>query len=392
MTDNRRRSVAVLCAALGAGVMPLAAQAADDLATLRAEVDDLKKQVSGGDWTRADSQLHLAGYGMVTYIDSKHIDSKQSGVNNSFGQVQFSPIFHYQYKDLVMLESELEIVAAQDGTTETAMEYLTVDLFLNDYMTLVAGKFLSPLGQFRQNMHPAWINKLASMPPGFHEKEGAVPQSEVGVELRGGIPLGAARANYAVYVGNGPELHSSGGEIEEIATEGFTADKDGKKVLGGRLGILPIAKLEIGVSGAAGKTSITNNGGAAVTGEPTRDYSATGADAAYQVADVNLRAEYMKQKAGAAPTSLYATEEAIWKTWYGQAAYVVPTTKIELVARYGNLDAPGIVMDKKQTALGINYLFAANVMAKLTYEVNKGKVAGTAADADRTLVQLAYGF
>ena len=166
MTNNRKRSIAVLCATLAAGAIPVAAHADDDLATLRAEVDELKKQVSGTEWMHADSQAHLAGYGSVTYVDSN-----QSGVNSSFDQVQISPVFHYQYKDLAMLESELELVAAQDGTTETALEYLDVDLFLNDYMTLVAGKFLSPLGQFRQNLHPAWINKLASMPPGFHEME-----------------------------------------------------------------------------------------------------------------------------------------------------------------------------------------------------------------------------
>ena len=100
----------------------------------------------------------------------------------------------------------------------------------------------------------------------------------------------------------------------------------------------------------------------------------------------------MKQKDGGAPTSLYATGEAIWKAWYIQASYVIPATKIEMVVRYGKLDAPGIMMDKKQTTLGIDYLFAANVVAKLTYESNKGEVVGTAADADRTLAQLAYGF
>ena len=55
---------------------------------------------------------------------------------------------------------EIEIDDA--GETETNLEYLTIDWFINDYMALIAGKFLSPIGQFRQNLHPSWINKLPS--------------------------------------------------------------------------------------------------------------------------------------------------------------------------------------------------------------------------------------
>ena len=141
----------------------------------------------------------------------------------------------------MLLESELEVNVGEDGETEIGLEYLTLDLFLNDYMAVIAGKFLSPIGQFRQNIHPSWINKLPSAPPGFGH-DGAAPISDVGIQLRGGLPsLGSVKTNYAVYIANGPELDAmtEGGdvELEGIMAEGFTRDADGGKVVGGRFGI-----------------------------------------------------------------------------------------------------------------------------------------------------------
>jgi len=138
----------------------------------------------------SDTLIHMAGYADVGYIDQESSDG-------SFGVGSFSPIFHFQYRDLVMLESELEIEVDDAGETETNLEYLTIDWFINDYMALIAGKFLSPIGQFRQNLHPSWINKLPSAPPGFGH-DGAAPVSEVGVQLRGAFPVANMRTNYAL--------------------------------------------------------------------------------------------------------------------------------------------------------------------------------------------------
>lgn len=365
--------------------MPGIVLGADDLGTLKADVEELKRQVrEANEWKRADSQAHLAGYGSVTYTDT---DS--GGPNASFSGVQFSPIFHYQYKDLVMLESELEIEAASNGTTETKLEYLAVDLFLNDYVTLVAGKVLSLLGQFRQNLHPSWINKLASAPAGFGHDQ-AAPVSEIGLQLRGGIPIGMARMNYSVYTGNGPELEADGGEIEAIETEGFARDADDKKVVGGRVGFLPVPSVEIGVSAASGKATVTKNGGTAFTGDPARDYDASGVDFTYLSGGFRLLGEAIKQKVGAAAASI-APDAGEWKAWYVQASQLIPGTKVEGVLRYGSYDTPHASQDQKQTAVGLNYLFASQIIAKLTYEANDGQ-AGSTADSSRVLAQIAYGF
>ncbi|MBV1928344.1 MAG: hypothetical protein KUG81_02375, partial [Gammaproteobacteria bacterium] len=236
------------------------------------EIQIIKKDVATAvEWIQPDTLIHMSGYADVGYTDSKSEDG-------SFNVGTFAPIFHFQYRDLVMLESELEIEVGDDGETETNLEYLTIDWFINDYMTLVGGKFLSPIGQFRQNLHPSWINKLPSAPPGFGH-DGAAPISDVGFQLRGGFPIGAVRTNYAVYISNGPELISEfeDGEFEldGVEAEGFGADSDGEKVIGGRLGIIPFAGFELGLSAASGKatvTSIEDGDSNALEGEAARDY------------------------------------------------------------------------------------------------------------------------
>ena len=383
MNANKRwtlPAISVACIATAASAL-----AAENAPVTRAEFEELQRQVQeAGDWRKSESHAHLAGYGAATYTSTK-----ESGVNDSFSGVRFNPIFHYQFLDTVLLESELELNINSDGGTETRLEYLSVDFFLNDYMALVAGKFLSPLGQFRQNLHPLWINKLASAPPGFGEDQVA-PMSEIGLQLRGGAPIGAARLNYAVYVGNGPELEEDGMEIEAIMTEGFTRDQDGTKVVGARVGILLIPRLEIGLSAVSGKATVTNSMTAPGVVDPNRDYSAAGADLTYHTGGFKLLGEYLRQKVGAAPASV-APDASEWNIWYAQVSYYFSMPGWELVLRYADYDSPHASQDQKQTALGVNYWIAPHAAAKLTYESNDGQT-GTAADANRLLAQIAYGF
>lgn len=378
---NYVSAVAVLT--IASGVAMSETYAADDMAGLHAEVDALKKQVQeAGEWRRSDSMVHLSGYGAVTYSDAQ-------SENGAYDGVLFAPIFHYQYKDLMLLESELEVEVGKEGETEPALEYLALDLFLNDHVTLMAGKFLSPIGQFRQNLHPAWINKLPSEPPGFGH-DGAAPAAEVGAGLRGGLPASGGRLNYAFYVGNGPELEAADGELEGVRSEGMTRDEDGKKVLGGRLGFQPIAKFEVGMSAATGQAAVARDAAGAVASDPARDYDVTGVDFSGQIYGLELRGEYVRQKAGAAAGSV-APDAAAWKAWYTHASYPFQPGKWEGVLRYTDFSMPDANQGQRQWAAGVNYLFAPSVIAKLAYEKNDGE-SGTAADADRIQVQLAYGF
>lgn len=362
------------------------------------EVTKLKEDVARADeWKQTDTLIHLAGYADVGY-------SFSPGDSGNFSVGRFAPIFHYQYRDLVMLESELEITIDDAGETNVELEYMTIDYFMNDYVALVAGKFLSPVGQFRQNLHPSWINKFASAPPGFGH-DGAAPTSDVGLQARGGFPMGDIFANYAAYISNGPELNAvfedGEYELEGIVAEGLNADIDGDKVVGGRFGILPIPSLEIGISGAMGKASVTalelEEGIVPPDPEPdlqnekSRDYDVYGADFIWSYTSFQLRGEYVKSKIGAATAGVTASSGATWKSWYTQASYLIPQTKFEPVIRYTDFDSPHTSQDQEQWGLGVNYLISNNVIAKVSYEYNKG-LKGSKADSDRWLFQLAYGF
>jgi hypothetical protein len=350
----------------------------------KAEVQTVKEEIkvvqsSQYEWKTYDSKAHMAGYANVGYSDG-------GGGNDGFDVLKFNPIFHYGYKDLLLLESEFEF-EIEDGATVTALEYLTVDWFINDYMALVAGKFLSPLGQFQQNLHPGWINKLPTAPVGFMHDQ-AQPTAEVGLQLRGGFSVpgfnDSSLMNYAVYVGNGPilELNEDGDEIEAVEAVGFTEDEDDNKVFGGRLGFIPIANLEIGVSGALGNLALED--------EADRDYDVLGFDLFYRWKNLDLRGEYIKQKVGALATSV-APEGQKWEAWYTQASYKLLPTKYELVARYSDFNSNHGDQAQEQWALGINYLFANQGMAKFSYEFNDG-LTGEATDDNKFLVQLSYGF
>lgn len=371
----------------------------DQLDALQSQVTALNTEVQqASEWKNPNTLVHMSGYADVGYV-------KKESEDGSFVVGTFAPIFHYQYRDTVMMEAELEFEVGEDGETEVALEYMTIDWFMSDYAALVAGKFLSPIGQFRQNLHPSWINKIASAPPGFGH-DGAAPVSDLGFQVRGAFPMGSMRANYAVYVSNGPEINAeaeddgAGGfeyELDGVAAEGFGADSDGEKTYGGRLGILPTASVEIGLSAAGGKATVTNieadtsPPAGSIEGETPRDYTVYGADFVWFTGNMSLRGEYVKTEVGEATTGVTASEAATWQTWYTQFAYRLPNTKWEGVLRYTDYDSPHASVDQKQTAIGVNYLITNNFIAKLSHELNDG-LEGAESDLDRTMLQLAYGF
>lgn len=408
---KKKLLVAVLFLVLPA--LALAEQIDDDV---KKRLDELQSQITAlssevqqaAEWKNPNTLVHMAGYADVGFSKTD-----ASGDDGSFNVGSFSPILHYQYRDLVMLESELEIEIGDDGETATRLEYLTIDWFINDNLVLVAGKFLSPIGQFRQNLHPSWINKLPSAAPGFGH-DGAAPVSDLGIQLRGGFHIGGMKANYAAYMGNGPEVKAEieldpadltnntieAIEFDGVAAEAFGADRDGEKVVGGRFALLPIPTLEIGISFLRGKATVTEYEGGDPTadgiapllnGISSSDYDVFGADVAWQAKNLDVRYEFVSTEMGETNIGGFDLAVAEWQTWYAQIAYKLLPSKYEVVARYTDFDSPHASADQQQIALGINYLFTSNFIGKIAFESNDNPNTGLEVD-DRWLVQLAYGF
>jgi hypothetical protein len=398
------RAAAALAIAVTAGFAP-AAWSADDVGALRQRLDALQQEVQAlkaaleaqrsppasapqsatppaAASMQSRASAHLAGYGAVGFASNRDGGS-------SFDMVQLAPIFHFGYGDRLFFETELNVTSNGSGGTDVDLEYANINYFLNDSVALFAGKFLTPVGYFFQNLHPAWINKFASRPPGFGGEGSAAPESDIGIGARGGFALGeTARANYAVYVGNGPrlELSADGEEIEAVEGEAATSNPSRRKLIGGRFGLLPMPGLEVGVSFGTSRVAVQLDDGSV---EPGRSYQVASADFAFRRKQLELRGEYIQQKVGALASSV-APEGGTWKAGYVQAAYRL-TPQWEPVLRFGDFRSPHADQRKRQWAAGVNFYAAPSAVAKLGFESNRGE-PGTPNDSDRVLVQFAYGF
>jgi len=317
--------------------------------------------------------------------------SKPSAHYGSFNLLDFNPIFLFSYKDLVFLRSALDFSIDDQGNTQTSLDYVNLNLFLNDYVVFGAGKFDSALGYFVQNLSPAWINKLPDAPVGFNSDQ-AAPQAEVGVQLRGAFPIVCdAKANYVFYISNGPQgfVDTINIDINHLSTDGYT-NNYGNYVVGGRLGFLPIPKLEIGISAAGGKLVLLDIADGTTVLQSGRHYNALGADISYKWNNLDLRGEIIQQQVSYQAGSIVSQAER-WKAWYLQAAYRFPCTNWEPVVRYGKFTSPISNQQQGQVAVGLDYWFAPSIAAQASYEINHGQ-AGSGNGTNLFLMQLVFGF
>jgi len=116
-------------------------------------IKSLRKSLSVKE-ARPATSWHLAGYADVGF------EAVSGDTKDTFVAGKFNPSFHFQFKDWIMFESELEIETSDEGETEIAVEYSQLNFLVHDNVTLVVGKFLSPIGQFQERLHPSWINRV----------------------------------------------------------------------------------------------------------------------------------------------------------------------------------------------------------------------------------------
>ncbi|MDD3762934.1 MAG: porin [Nevskiales bacterium] len=174
-------------------------------------------------------------------------------------------------------------------------------------------------------------------------------------------------------------------------TEGKTATATGSALLGGRLGLIPVSWMDIGLSYAAGRTRVAEDEAGEVEDEPARDYRFYGADFVSRPwKPLEFRGEYARQHAGAAIDSV-APDEADWTAWYLQAAWRIAGTPAEAVVRYGRFDAAVDERSQKQWGLGVNWWLTASTVVKAGYELNDALEDGVDI-GDRALLQVAHGF
>ncbi len=116
------------------------------------------------------------------------------------------------------------------GPVEKNVDYLELDYIANKYLTVTAGRFLTPFGIYNERLYPVWVRNLQTEPLINPMEEGA----SNGVMLRGGVPVNSkVSLNYSVY-------------FSTLTTNEFLgADRQ----VGGRFGaFFPQQRVEVGFS------------------------------------------------------------------------------------------------------------------------------------------------
>ena len=189
-------------------------------------------------------------------FSAKLNDNVKTDVTKNFNSYGFSPMFLWKLSDKIFFESEIEI---NNGAME--LEYAKLSYSLNKYMTIGAGRMLTPFGAYGERWEAMTVERFPNphlrpnddlLPDDTHLYWGAI----MGVDVRGGIPLGSAKMNYSLYVSNGPLLSKdeNGNPTGVIQYENLLDENNNNKEIGGRIGLLPFSNssLEIGFSGKHG--------------------------------------------------------------------------------------------------------------------------------------------
>ena len=204
------------------------------LATLQAEIDELKQK--SHETTPGTTGFLLAGYGAAGF-------TSQHG-HDSFFTASFNPIFLWKLSDRILFEGELEM-ELEGSETSVKLEMAQASYILNDYVSIGIGKFLNPTNSFVERQHMAWVNKLPDKPLAVYD--GLTPETLLGAQIRGAIPIGSTIVEYSLFGANAPHLITTGDTdtLGKLDYDNFD-NTDGHIAFGGHVGFLPIPQLEIG--------------------------------------------------------------------------------------------------------------------------------------------------
>jgi hypothetical protein len=333
-----------------------------------------------------NNETPLSIYGALAFGYSK-MDNRSGGFY--FGE--FTPDFLLKLNDWIFLEAE---IAVGSNGSVTAGSFAQADFFVNDWLTIIAGRFVAPIGWYNQRLNNPWINKLPGDAPGsppLTALQVLPPFSMLGVQATGSFYLGCSplKMEYAAYVSNGLNVTpatAGSPTINELANlenmESTFTNITNSKAVGGRVGLWwPERGLEAGLS------SMYN--GDYVAGGSEDSISLWAVDLNYRKGNWDVRAEYGMTYQHA---QTFIANNIRRQGFYTQVAYRPrnATNKylqnVEGIYRYAYVDFRGIdptMLDlttfstrvdvpvrRQQNEFGINYYFYPRLVLKFAYQIN----------------------
>ncbi len=191
------------------------------------------------------NETPLSIYNALTFRYNEFINQKGVG---QFQFIEYDPIILLQLNQHFLFESQLEV--HPDGLEP---EFAQIDWMATDWLTVVGGRFLTPIGTMNERLHYSWINKTADYPI-FSWAVVPFDMNLNGVQARGsGYLFGSpVKMEYAFYVSNGWGVPGQGGVTDFVNIQGQT---DSSKSInnaiayGGRVGFwVPAVGFNGGVS------------------------------------------------------------------------------------------------------------------------------------------------
>jgi hypothetical protein len=199
-----------------------------------------------------------AGVDFIYDAQSHPLDGIHNATQNTF-LLDWEPMILYRPNDWMLFQG---VFSASFGAAGTGTDLSTADfqIFLNDYVTVVAGLFDQPFGDWYESQSPMWVNRFVTAPLPFGV-EPVVPPGEIGLQARGGFQWGQVGQDfdYTVWGGNGPNFSEPVTGASMSSPTAIAFSQTNGKSMGARLRIYPfpidsnLGRLELGASTYNGK-------------------------------------------------------------------------------------------------------------------------------------------
>ncbi len=336
------------------------------------------------------------GYDKIYHFDQPGTHTPVAPTPGGFYFGEFTPDFLLKLNDWIFLEAEIAVNS--DGSM-SAGSFAQADFFVNDWLTIIAGRFVAPIGWYNERLNNPWVNKLPTDTPGAPPLVWlqVLPAfSLLGVEAQGAFYLGCSpiKMEYNAYVSNGLNLTpatAGAPTVDELANlenmESTFTRISNDKAVGGRVGLWwPEKGLEAGVSGMFN--------GDYVNGGFEDAISILAADFNFRKGGLEVRAEYgmTYQQTGSFASTPGITGNIRRQGCYAQVAYrpieasCIYLRNTEVVYRYGYVDFSGIdktalnlttynspvdvPVRRQQNEIGVNYYFYPRLVLHCAYQIN----------------------